>query len=151
MATFTNPHVLAHPVQHRITLIESAEDVEYFAGVCQRSTEGAGNFAAGVSEPGPAFGYYLIEELNADGVPSGQFKLMNADAFAGRFNEVGDPGLEYGYRAVGAPNVFHHPSSPTINDARRGLRNLQGLHPLGNFEIVSRPTGSRDEWTVAGR
>lgn len=149
MTTFVNPHVLAHPVRHRITLIETAEDVDYFAESCNGHPDSYGNYTAAFADPVPVLGSYLVEELTDAGEPSGLFELMAFEKFNRKFKEVGDPTLEYGAR-LGDRGLVH--PSRTVSGARFLADAMQHpIHTQVKAAVVSRPSFSDDEWTVVGR
>lgn len=155
MSTLTNTHVLRTPVQHRITVMETPEDEQYLGQTydCYPNDDGTITVSRIPYERVPFLGMYLVEELTSEGKLNGKFRLLTFQEFQELFQEFGDPSLEYGYRAAGGVNIFFHPLSPSVEGARRGLSLLQERHPLGKFEVVSRPAGSQDdeEWTVVGR
>jgi hypothetical protein len=154
MSTLTNSHIRRVPTQHRITVMETPEDQHYYGRTYDNYPDQDGNVKLPTGEytsvTVPLMGLYLVEELES-GRPSGRFDLLTHEQFKEQYIELGDPGLEYGYRAVGGRNIFFHPMNPSIEEARRGLASLQEMHPLGKFEVLSRPAGSGDEWTVVGR
>jgi hypothetical protein len=156
MSILTNNYTLRRPVEHRVTVMETAEDQHYYGRTydCYPNDDGTITVSRGLGhdeERVPFMGMYLVEELTFEGEPNGMFEMLTPEEFNERLQEVGDPGLEYGYRAVGGANIFFHPLNASIGEARRGLSSLQEMHPLGKFEVVSRPAGSDDEWTVVGR
>lgn len=147
MPTFTNPRVLARPVQNRITFIETAADVDYFADSCNGYPDSYGNYTAAYSDPVPVLGSYLVEELAADGELSGLFELMAAEKFKYRFLEVDKLGLVYGVRGNGERGVE---LSRDIGSARKAAVLLQRRYDHRSFEVVFRAVDSDDEWTVVG-
>ena len=155
MSTLTSTHVRRVPTEHRITVMETPKDQHYYGLTYDNYPDQNGNVELPTGEYTSVkvslMGLYLIEELDSDGRPNGRFDLLTPEQFREQFQELGDPGLEYGYRAAGGVNVFFHPLRGDIETARTGVDELQRLHPLGTFEVISRPAGSDDEWTVVGR
>jgi hypothetical protein len=96
----------------------------------------------------PFMGMYLVEELDSKGQPNGRFDLLTVQEFNEQFEELGDPTVEYGVRAVGGSDIERHQD---VNVARVHLGYLRHKYPLGKFEVISRPAGSDDDWTVVGR
>jgi hypothetical protein len=155
MSTLTHTHVRRTPTEHRITVMETPDDQHYYGLTYDNYPNEDGTVTRYIGdgyekERVPFMGMYLVEELDTKGRPNGRFDLLTPEEFKEQFAELGNPGLEYGYRAVGGVNVFHH-SLWQVEEARAGLAGLQQMHPLGNFEVISRPAGSDDEWTVVGR
>lgn len=151
MSTLTNTHVRREPTQHRITVMETPEDQHYYGRTYDDYPDQDGNVKLPTGDytsvKVPLMGLYLIEELGADGRPSGTFDLLTFEQFREQFEELGDRGLEYGVRAVGGSDIERHSD---IVVARVHLSYLKHKHPLGKFEAISRPAGSDGEWTVVG-
>lgn len=153
MSVLTHTHVRRTPTEHRVTVMETAEDQHYCERTydCYPNDDGTVTLGKGLDLVYvPFMGMYLVEELE-DGKPNGSFWLLTSPEYNEQFVELGVPGQEYGYRAVGGVNVFHHPLRCDIGSARQGLAELQQMHPLGKFELVSRAAGSDNDWTVVGR
>jgi hypothetical protein len=155
MSTLTHTHVRRTPTEHRITVMETPEDQHYYGRTYDNYPNEDGTVTRYIGdgyekERVTFMGMHLIEELDSRGRPNGRFDLLTPDEFNEQFMERGVPGLEYGYRAVGGVNIFHHPNWD-IATAREGVKELEQLHPLGKFEVISRPAGSDDDWTVVGR
>jgi hypothetical protein len=155
MSTLTHTHVRRQPMQHRITVMETPEDQDYYGRRYDNYPDQNGNVKLPTGDHTsvtvPLMGLYLVEELESGVRPNGTFFLLTEQQFIEQFAELGEPGQEYGYRAVGGVNVFHHPLRCDIGSARQGLAELQQMHPLGKFELVARPAGSDIDWTVVGR
>lgn len=156
MSILTNSHVRSVPTEHRITVMETPEDQHYYGRTYDNYPNSDGTVTRYIGdgyekERVPFWGMYLVEVLDSKGCPNGRFDLLTPEEFKEQYVELGDPDLEYGYRAVGGANIFFHPLNASIGEVRRGLSSLQDMHPLGKFEVISRPAGSDDEWTVVGR
>jgi len=152
MSTLTNTRVRREPTQHRITVMETAEDQHYYGRTYDNYPDQDGNVKLLTGEytsvKVPLMGLYLIEELNSEGRPSGTFDLITFQQFREQFEELGDRGLEYAVRAAGGADIERHKD---VQTARVHLSYLQYKYPLGKFEVISRPAGSDDEWSVVGR
>lgn len=156
MSTLTNAHVRREPTQHRITVMETLEDQHYYGRNHDNYPDQDGNVKLPTGEytsvTVPLMGLYLIEELDSSGRPSGPFDLLTHEQFLEQYEEIGDPNLIYGVRALGGRDV--EVTRGTLESARRVVRILLSRHPLGKFEVVSLPCDSDDAttgWTVVGR
>jgi hypothetical protein len=155
MPILANSHGLRRPVEHRVTVLETPEDRAYLGHMYNSYPNPDGTFsrfaATGYEiERLPFLGLHLVEELDSDGAPNGNHKLLTPEELKEQFHELGAPDLEYGFRALGGANIFFHPLQADIATARSGVDELQLRHPLGKFEVISRPAGSNDDWTVVG-
>lgn len=155
MSILTNTHVRREPTQHRITVMETPKDQQYYGLTYDNYPDQDGNVKLPTGEytsvKVPLMGLYLVEELDSHGLPNGRFDLLTPEQFTEEYVELGDPKLIYGVRALGARNV--EVTRGTLESARIVVRILLSRHPLGKFEVVSLPCDSGDdhEWTVVGR
>lgn len=152
MSTLTNTHAHRSPLEHRITVMETPEDQHYYGRTYDNYPDQDGNVELPTGEytsvKVPLMGLYLVEELDSKGQPNGRFELLTFQEFNEKFEELGDPSLDYGVRAFGGADIERHRD---IQTARIHLSYLRHKYPMGKFEVISRPAGSDDDWTVVGR
>lgn len=155
MSTLTHTHVRRVPTEHRITVMETPEDQQYYGLTYDNYPNSDGTVTRYIGdgyekEHVQFMGMYLVEALDSEGRPDGRFELLTFQEFKEQFVELGDPNLIYGVRSVGGKNV--DVTRGTLESARIGVMFLQARHPLGKFEVVSFPCDTDgDEWTVVGR
>lgn len=152
MTTLTNTHTRRRAVEHRITVMETPEDQHYYGRTYDNYPDQDGNVELSTGDytsvKVPLMGLYLIEELDSKGQPTGTFDLLTFQKLNEQFEELGNPGLDYGVRAVGGSDVERHSG---IGTARIHVGHLRLKRPLGKWEVISRSAGSDDEWAVVGR
>lgn len=148
MSTLTDKYMRRRPVQHRITVLDTNEDINYFSRTTDNYPDSNGMYRRQrkdyTRDDIPLRGSYFIEELDEDGDREGRFEVLTPEEFKEQFTEHEDPYFEYGVQYLLRPrDVVSHGGN--LEHAREGLRN-SGLTGSGEYGIVRRLMTEPGPW-----
>lgn len=149
MTTLDETYTLTHPVQHRITRLDTPESVHYYGRTYDNYPRPDGTFELPTHDYVRRFARpedtYLVEVLNQEGNPSGQFDLLNGEKFRERLRPHEEPYFEYGIQMIKRPrDVVSHGGS--LESACEALKALPVLLESGDYVIVRRTVTEPGPW-----
>lgn len=149
MSTLTGTYTRLRPVQHRVTVLDSDNDIHYFSRTTDCYPEPDGTFRRDRKDYTPDSitlrGAVFIEELDEDGDQSGRFDVLTLEEFLERYAEHDKPHFEYGIQFIPRPrDVLSHGGD--LDRAREALKALPVLAGSGEYGIVRRVTAEPGPW-----
>jgi hypothetical protein len=128
------------PVRHRVTVLETDQDVSHFSRTTDNYPDANGMYwrdlKGNAHDLIPLIDSYFVEELDEDGESTGTFDVLTAEEFRHKFTEHREPPIEYGIQRLARPDeVAPHLS---IERCREVMDNLPALKISGEYGIVTR-------------
>lgn len=148
MTTLDETYMLKHPVRHRITRLDTPEDVHYFGRTYDNHPRPDGTFELPSSDYVRRFSQpedtYLVEVLDINGQPTREFDLLTGEEFRERLTPHEEPYFEYGVWFKPRRNdVVEH---GTKEAAQAALDALPVLKDSGDYAIVRRLAYEPGNW-----
>jgi hypothetical protein len=149
MSTLADTFMRRRPVQHRITVLDTDEDIHYFSRTTDNYPDSNGLFHRYRKDYTPDHillrGSYFIEELDEDGDREGRFDVLTPEEFKEQFTEHEDPYFEYGIQFIPRPrDVVSHGGN--LEHAREALKAMPVLAASGEYGIVRRVVSEPGPW-----
>lgn len=140
MTTLDETYMFKHPVQHRITRLDTEESIHYYGRTYDNYPRPDGTFELPSTDYVRRFSQpedtYLVEVLDDKRQPTGEFNLLNGEEFRESLTPHEEPYFEYGVWFKPRRNdVVVHGSKEA---AQTALDELPVLKESGNYAIVRR-------------
>lgn len=149
MSTLPDTYMRRIPVQHRITFLDTDNDIHYFSRTTDCYPEPDGTFPRErkdyTRDDIPLRGSVFVEELEEDGERSGRFEVLTREEYREQFTEHEVPGTEYGIQLISRPrDVVSHGGN--LENARDALKTLPVLAASAEYQIVRRSVTEPGPW-----
>ncbi|MBG0738931.1 hypothetical protein IV500_05775 [Paeniglutamicibacter antarcticus] len=136
------------PVLHRVTVLDTVKDVNYFTRTTDNYPDSNGTYRRHhknfIRDAIVLEGAYFVEETDEDGDRTGRFEVLTQDEFHEKFTGHEEPSFEYGLQFIPRPqDVVRHGS---LDAARVALEAVPVLKASGDYSIVRRPVPAPGPW-----
>lgn len=149
MTTLTDTFMYRRPVQHRVTVLDTDNDIHDFTRITDNYPDSNGMFRRerqdGTRDDIPLRGSYFVQELDEDSHGTGRFKVLTPEEFKEQLTEHEDPYFEYGIQFIPRPrDVVSHGGN--LEHAREALKAMPVLAASGEYGIVHRLVTEPGPW-----
>lgn len=149
MSTLTDTYMRRHPVQHRVTVLDTDTDLHEFSRTTDCYPDSTGMYRRDrkdhTRDDIVLRGSVFIEELDEDGERTGRFEVLTGDEFREQFTEHENPYFEYGVQFIPRPrDVVSH--GGRFESAQEALDGLPVLAGSGDYRIVRRSVTEPGNW-----
>jgi hypothetical protein len=149
MSTLTDTFMYRRPVQHRVTVLDTDNDIHNFTRTTDNYPDSNGMYRRQrkdfTRDDIVLRGSYFIEELDKDGDFTGRFDVLTPEEFKDQLTEHEDPYFEYGIQFIPRPrDIVSHGGN--LDHAREALKAMPVLAASGEYGIVRRLVTEPGTW-----
>lgn len=107
MSTLPGIFIYSRPVQHRVTILDTDNDIHYFTHTTDNYPDSHGPYRRDrkdfTRDDMPLRGSYFIQGLDEDGERAGRFRVLTPQEFKEMLTEHEFPYFEYGVQYLSRP------------------------------------------------
>lgn len=149
MSTLTGTFMYRRPVQHRVTVLDTDNEIHNFTHITDSYPDSNGMYRRQrkdfTRDDIVLLGSYFIEELDKDGDFTGRFDVLTPEEFKDQLTEHEEPYFEYGIQFIPRPrDIVSHGGN--LEHAREALRSMAELAASGEYGIVRRLVTEPGPW-----